>query len=601
MSLAGWPLWPRFQPDRLLKQQLALIDAQSNTPILIGWITAALTAWVFARLDALSTWAAWFALYSLTLLAMYLAFSSSRRQALPPRKRAWIIIVGFVGLGLMWGALVVLAALAGGDLPVLALVATVVASISAAVLGFCGSCWPVYLGFLLGAGTGVNAGFLLHDSSLAKILAVFAVLYVLSMLQFARNLERSALRLIELRFENLDLVARLQMQTQEAEAARARAEASSIDKSRFLAAASHDLRQPVHAIGLFLEALGNTDLSVKQRAIHGKAKSACDASGDMLGTLLDFSRIEAGVVQCRMSAVPLQSLLADLEREYAPQAEARRLHFKLRPTALSVRADLALLSLILRNLISNAVRYTASGGILIGCRRRGEQVWIEVWDTGIGIEAGEQEHIFTEFVQLANAERNRAQGLGLGLAIAQKLAMVMSTGVTVRSRPGRGSVFAVALAFAPGTPPTASDRAVAMNGSVSMPSLHDLQVLVVEDEAEVRDAMQQLLASWGCQCRAAASLDEALALAKAHAPEVLVTDYRLRNGITGRDVVHAVREMVTTPLSCIIVTGDTAPDRLRDATQADALLLHKPLPAPMLYRALAAARSRNGENEQQND
>ena len=580
--------WPHFQPDHLLQQQLALIDAQSNTPIVVGWLTAGVTLWVFHRLDAALVWAIWFSLYTLTLAAMYAAFSWSRRRRMPPRRRVWVIIGSFTFLGLMWGVLVVMAALAGGDLPLLALVATIVASVASAVLGFCGSCLPVYLGFLVAAGSAVNAGFLLYDSSLAKTLAVFALLYVLAMMQFARNLERASLRLIELRFENRDLVTQLQTETQRAETAREHAEASNLDKSRFLAAASHDLRQPVHAMGLFLEALSNTDLNAKQRAIHQKAQSACDASGDMLGTLLDFSRIEAGVVNCEPRSFALQPMLEDLAREYEPQAEAKRLHFTLRATPLWAMADPSLASLIVRNLISNAVRYTTSGGVLMGCRRRGEQVLIEVWDSGIGIDASQHEHVFKEFFQLANRERNRAQGLGLGLAIAQKLAGVMHTDITLRSRPGHGSVFAVALPLAARERTT--ELALATTDAPRTLSLQGLQVLVVEDDPEVREAMQQLLASWGCSCRSAAGLREAQTMAGELAPEVLLTDYRLSDGVTGRDVVQSLRAVVGPLLPCIIVTGDTAPDRLRDATDADALLLHKPLSAAVLYRALTRAR-----------
>lgn len=581
---------PHFAPDHLLKEQLALIDAQSNTPIIVGWLTAAVTLWIFERLDAVSAWAIWFSLYTLTLLAMYVAFSWSRRRRMPPRKRVWLIISGFAVLGLGWGMLVVIAARAGADLPTLALVATIVASIASAVLGFCGSCWPVYLAFLLVAGGAVNAGFVMHDGSLAKMLSVFSILYVLIMLQFARSLERSALRLIQLRFENRELVARLQAETQQAEIARANAEAANIDKSRFLAAASHDLRQPIHAVGLFLEALSNTELSEQQRSIHRKAQSACDASGDMLGTLLDYSRIEAGVVKSEPRAFLLQPVLAELEREYAAQAEAKRLHFTLRPTAHSVFADPSLTALILRNLIANAVRYTRTGGILIGCRLKGSQVRIEVWDSGIGIESTAHASIFKEFFQLANSERNRAQGLGLGLAIVQKIATTMGARVTLNSRPGRGSVFKLSLPRA-GEPQALSNVTDGNAATEVQPSLNGLQVLVVEDEPEVREAMQQLLTGWGCRCDAAADLAEAQVLASAHWPDVLVTDYRLRDGVTGRDAVQAIRAIAGPRLHCIIVTGDTAPDRLRDAAEESAVLLHKPLPAAILYRALLAARA----------
>lgn len=584
LRLQRW--WPQFQPDHLLQQQLALIDAQSNAPIIVGWLTAGLTLWVFQRLDAQWVWAIWFALYTLTLVAMYVAFSWSRRRRMAPRQRVWIMMAGFAVLGLMWGALVVMAALSGGDLPVLALVATVVASISAAVMGFCGSCWPVYVAFLLAAGGAVNAGFLLYDHSLAKTLVVFAALYVLSMLTFARSLERSALRLIELRFENRDLVAALQTQTVQAEAARELAEASNLDKSRFLAAASHDLRQPVHAIGLFLEALSNTDLNEKQRTIQRRAQSACDASGDMLGTLLDFSRIEAGVVKCEPRAFALQPVLAELAREYEPQAEAKRLHFRLRDTPLWVNADPSLTSLVVRNLISNAVRYTTRGGILIGCRMRGGTVRIEVWDTGIGIDPEQHGHIFKEFVQIANAERNRAQGLGLGLAIVQKIVGVMGATLALRSKLGSGSVFALSLPCAAAASAPLEVEALA-RGPLS---LVGLQVLVVEDEQELRDAMQQLLLSWGCRCKTAADLPTALTLIDDWTPDVVITDYRLRDCVTGRDIVRTIRDRIRPDLPCIIVTGDTAPDRLVEATESGATLLYKPLPADQLYGALAACR-----------
>ena len=592
MTRPSWLRWlqrPRFQPDHLLQQQLALIDAQSNTPIVVGWVTAGATLWIFHRLDAVLAWAIWFSLYTLTFVAMYAAFASSRRQRMAPSKRVWIVIVGYTVLGLLWGVQVIMAALAGGDLPVLAMVATIVASLASAVMGFCGSCFPVYLGFLLAAGSAVNVGFLIHDSSLARMLSVFAVLYVLTMLQFARNSERAALRLIELRFENRNLVARLRTQTQQAETAREQAEASNVDKSRFLAAASHDLRQPVHALGLFLEALKNTELNDRQRVIHGKAQSACDASGEMLSTLLDFSRIEAGVVKYEPRAFALQPLLAELEREYLPQAETKRLNLRLRNTWLGVASDPQLVSLVLRNLISNAVRYTRSGGILIGCRQRGERAVIEVWDTGIGIDPLQHKRIFMEFVQLANLERNRAQGLGLGLAIVKRLADVMNAQVTLRSAPGRGSVFALSL------PRSFADAAKTPTAAApSQPlSLAGLRVLVVEDEHDVREAMQQLLSSWGCVCCCAVDLHGALVAATEAPPDVLLTDYRLRDGVTGREVVRAVRAAVGGHLHCIIVTGDTAPERLRDAYDVDALLLHKPLPAAQLRAALSACCQRS--------
>ena len=597
LTALDFPRWLRFQPDRLLQQQLALIDAQANAPVLIGWVTAALTSWVFYRLQAIVMWGAWFAVYTGALALMYAVFAWSRRRGMQPRRRVWIIIGGFALFGLLWGALVVMAAVAGADLPMLALVATVVASIAAAVLGLCGSCWHVYLGYLLLAGVGVNAGLLLLDQALAHVLGVFSCLYVVCMLQFARSVERSALRLIALRFENVALVAELRTQTEQAEAARAQAEASNVDKSRFLAAASHDLRQPVHAMGLFIEALGNTELDPKQRAIHRKAQAACNASGEMLGTLLDFSRIEAAVVKFEPRAFSLQSVLSELAREYEPQAEAKGLHFRLRYTPLWVWSDPSLVSLMVRNFIANAVRYTSSGGLLMGCRLCEGQVRIEVWDSGIGIAAEQHQSIFKEFVQLANAERNRTQGLGLGLAIVQKISEVTGSRITLRSRLGKGSVFAITLAKAEPRQSSAWDTNV--DASATPPAqktlparLDGLRVLVVEDEPEVREAMAHLLASWGCDYRSAADMLDVAAFLIEWTPEVLLTDYRLRAGVTGRDVMRTVRSLVSAELPAIIVTGDTAPDRLVEAANSGATLLYKPVPAAQLFQALASCGRR---------
>ena len=228
---------------------------------------------------------------------------------------------------------------------------------------------------------------------------------------------------------------------QVAEEAQLVAERANAAKSKFLAAASHDLRQPIHAQGLFLGVLARSELTVYQRELLSSARAALEASGEMLNTLLDFSRIEAGVIKPQIRSFLLQPLLNKIENEFAPQADAKGLVYRTRETFLAVQSDPMLVELILRNLVSNAIRYTEHGGVLVGCRQRGNKVVLEVWDTGIGIEPTHQQEVFREFHQLGNPERDTRKGLGLGLAISDGLARALNHGLSLASKPGRGTVF----------------------------------------------------------------------------------------------------------------------------------------------------------------
>lgn len=568
-----------------LQEQVALIETHFSKALFGSWIAALLMLTMFHPLGAQRVWAWWFCGYSLLVAGSYwLARWASAHYAHTPPARINLLMVSMGLIGASWGLTTTLLHFAGGDIPALSMASAVAAGVAGAALGFCGSCWRVYASHLVLTVALINVGYILHGGHWAGIFAVFSSVYMLVLLVFGRTVETSALRSIQLRFENAELLTNLRQQTHEANEARSQAEAHSQDKSRFLAAASHDLRQPIHALGLFLEALALTPLNGKQRAIFDNATQACDASRNMLGTLLDFSRLDAGVVNHAPHNFAVQTVLADLYQEYAPQAEEKGLVFRLHDTPWAAYSDPALVSLVVRNLIANAVRYTQQGGILVGCRKRGKQLVIEVWDTGIGIPANEHQRIFKEFLQLSNPERDRTKGLGLGLAIVQGLCRVMGSQIALCSAVGRGSVFRLTLPMADGV----VVDSLRLDGE-SMPRVQGLRVLVVDDEAAVRESMQQLLTSWGCECTLAAGLHDALDFSPQQAPDVVVTDYRLHHGITGKDVIQALRQRWGSGLHCVIVTGDTAPDRLRDAHDTGAVLLHKPLTASQLMRALVPA------------
>jgi CheY-like chemotaxis protein len=402
----------------------------------------------------------------------------------------------------------------------------------------------------------------------------------------ARNSAAATRAAINLRFENIDLMGRLRVETEKAQAAHLKAEQANLAKSKFLAAASHDLRQPMHAQGLFLEALARSGLSASQDAILSSVRAASEASAGMLNTLLDFSRIEAGVVEPQIRPFHLQPLLTRIENELAPQANAKGLVYRSRETHAAVESDPALVELILRNLILNAIRYTGQGGVLVACRARGEQTLLEVWDTGIGIEPSQQQEIFHEFHQLGNPERDRNKGLGLGLAIAQGLARTMGHELSLASTPGHGSVFRLSLPIA---------RAAVVSDDLETAHSHarelNLRVLVIDDDEVVRAGMVQLLRGWGCACVAVESIAEAQAAARAYRPDMVISDYRLREQRTGAEAIAALRAEFGADLPALLITGDTAPERLREARASGVPLLHKPVSPSLLYRRLESMLS----------
>ncbi|MDB5514888.1 MAG: integral rane sensor hybrid histidine kinase, partial [Tardiphaga sp.] len=242
-----------------------------------------------------------------------------------------------------------------------------------------------------------------------------------------------------------------------------------------------------------------------------------------------------------------------------------------------------LMERILRNLISNAVRYTDKGKILVGCRRRGGAIWVEVWDTGVGIPGAERERVFEEYVQLQNPERDRTRGLGLGLAIVRRLGVLLSCELELRSQPGRGSCFRIAMPLAeaaPLSPPAAFEPAAADTGLGL--------ILVIDDEAPIRDGMRSLLAGWGYQVITAGSGAQMLAnLAPcAKRPDLIICDYRLRDGENGIDVIAALQSECNEAIPAMLITGDTAEDRLIEAQASGYLLLHKPVPNGKLRAAI---------------
>ncbi|CAO3435441.1 ATP-binding protein [Azospirillum endophyticum] len=301
-----------------------------------------------------------------------------------------------------------------------------------------------------------EAGFqTLHRLGLAALLITLLILVVEALAIFrpmtsqVRRQFADILRMAEtIERANATLEQQVRERTAELHAAKTAAEQAHRAKSRFLAHASHDLQQPLQAIGMFTGMLERQPQSGKAAALLTDLKAAQRSMRDLLNAILDISKLESGVVTPKSVALPLSPLLDQLEAEFAGQAEAKGLRMRAVPTNAVVRSDPALLERIVRNLIANAIRYTETGGVLVGCRTRGEMLWIEVYDTGRGIAEPDRRRIFEEFVQLDRPDRDRSEGIGLGLAIVERLARLLGHPVTVRSVEGCGTVFAVGVPLA---------------------------------------------------------------------------------------------------------------------------------------------------------
>ncbi|MEJ0046612.1 MAG: hybrid sensor histidine kinase/response regulator [Rhodospirillales bacterium] len=364
--------------------------------------------------------------------------------------------------------------------------------------------------------------------------------------------------------------------------AKAAAEEANETKTNFLAAVSHDLRQPLHAARLFLGEVGESVPSGRVGALVARVESALDSMDDMLESLLDMVRLDSGAWRVDPEACALGPLLARLVAETQPQAAEAGLRLRYVDSSAAVRTDRRLLERVLRNLIGNAVQYTERGSILVGCRLRGDEVRIDVVDTGIGIPREKWQVIFQEFHQLGITNRQSGKGLGLGLAIVDRAARMLGAAVDVQSEPGRGSRFSVTLKRVQPPPMPASPAASA---SVAE-ALAQCNVLVVEDDPAVRAGMSSLLRSWQCHVVAAESTEAALAKLQANGapPQVIIADYHLAGEDNGIRALTAVRSHYGIAIPALVMSSDRAPGLRAEAHAAGAVFLKKPV-APSKLRA----------------
>ena len=567
--------------DAITAEQAKFIHHNQPPAVLGGTVVVLLVAFVFWEVvpqNYLTAWVA--AIVAITAARMWVWHEYRSRTFTLAVSRQWLrVAVGGAALsGVLWGA-GSLFLIPPGELAYQLIFLWAVSMMAVASMFSYSAHVPTYMAYFLPA-TLTTLIVLLFQGTVAHISFVAGmILYVVVVVRFVATYNRMFFDAQTLRFANVELVDRL---TDQIEVARS----ANLAKSRFLAAASHDLRQPMHALNLYLGGLSGQEMSASAKTTLGNAAQCAQTMDGMFRALLDISRLDAGAVQPELRAFPLAPLLERIRVEHEPQARDKGLALRVVPSCAWVRADPVFLDRILRNLASNAVRYTASGAVLIGCRRRGERLRIEVRDTGPGIAPAEQRLVFEEFYQIGNDARGRSKGMGLGLAIVDRLARLLHAPVHLVSAPGRGSIFAVEMPLAPAAEPLA---AAAPRAGVPRGSLAGRLVAVVDDEEMILNATRTLLEQWQCTVVTAASASQAIEQLSTspRAPDAIVCDYRLGSE-SGLAVIDALRSEFNEDIPALLITGDTGPDRLREIERSGLNVLHKPVKDTALRDALGS-------------
>jgi signal transduction histidine kinase len=564
----------RAEQVRYLYQQIPTAFAVHAA---LGGLVAAL-AWPSLSERSVLGW------YAAVLVSMTIRLALWWRQRSSPPFAAgsphWLRrhVTASLLAGAAWGSGAVLL-LPGSPLVLRLGVTATVVCLAAGVSAITLASLPAVLAFTVAGVTPYALAFAWHGDRFSLLLAATMVVFIAGNSYLAWNNTRLFSELITLR---LSVVAE-----------RDAAERANQAKSRFLAAASHDLRQPLHAMTLLAEALHGRLRDHEDRRVLSRLQDSLSAMGKLFNALLDISRLDAGIVEPRVREFRLADLLDRLDSDSAPLARERHLEWRYQPSELSVRSDPVLLESLLRNLISNALRYTVHGHVGLACSERGGLVRIEVEDTGVGIPPSRQAEIFREFHQLENPERDADKGLGLGLAIVDRLAHLLDHRVEVRSAPGRGSCFSVLLPVA--SRPAAEEATWPPPEPELDQDLAGMVVLVIDDQAGALESMDLLLRHWGCETLLADSEERALAvtLQATRPPELIVADYRLRSDRNGHQAIERLRGELQRPIPALIITGDTAPERLREANASGETLMSKPVAPGRLRAFLRSVRRRS--------
>jgi two-component system, sensor histidine kinase len=555
----------------------------------LGALLLCAAMWTEIAATSMLVWAALIALNQLWRGALMRAFERMRPgpAAAPRWGRYWAIGSGLAGA--LWGGAAVAMFPASPAYQSLLIVCLFGAALGG--LNLTAVYKPSFYGFVLPALLPLIVRVAWVGDQVHWFIAGVLSVVLAFIVGFGHRLNDVLTRSLVIRYENVDLIGELRDRTRSAVDARAAAEAANRAKSQLLAAASHDLRQPLHALGLYVAALAARACNAEWRPLVTHVESAANALEIQFAQLIDLSRLDAGALTPERADIALAALFARIHAEFAPQAAARGLSLTTASTRLVTHSDAALLERIVGNLVANGIRYTNRGGVLLGARRRGNRIAIDVIDTGIGIAPAHRQRIFEEFYRVKDHARAAPRGMGLGLAIVRRFADLLGHEIALDSREGAGSRFRVLVPRAAEAPARARIRRSAQCPEPgAMTSFAGRVVAVVDDDAATLDAMQTLFETWGATVvcgEAIESLITAIGELELY-PDLIVADLRLADDRSGIDAVRQLRRELGVPIPAIIVSGDTGTSADREAHAAGLMLLPKPVVGATL-RATAIA------------
>lgn len=588
--------------DRARADQVATLYARGHLTTLsmgLGAMILCAALWSEVALSSMAAWSALIALNQVWRTALMRAFARMRPGPAAASRWGGYWAAGSTLAGALWGVAAVTAFPASPAYQALLIVCLFGAALGG--LNLTAVYKPSFYGFVLPALAPLIVRVAIVGDSVHLFIAGVMSVVLAFLVGFGHRLNDVLTRSLVIRYENIDLIGELKERTRSAIDARAAAEAANRAKSQLLAAASHDLRQPLHALGLYVAALAARARDAEWRSLVDHVESAANALELQFAQLIDLSKLDAGALTPEYADVPLSGLFARIGAEFAPQAAVRGLSFAIVPTRLVVRSDPALLERILGNLAANALRYTNRGGVVIGARRCRGRIAIDVVDTGLGIAIGHRQRIFEEFYQVKDvpAIMPARRGMGLGLAIVRRFADLLGHEIALDSCEGRGSRFRVlaprgtlvALRAHRGREPAASRDARCGTPFAAR------VVAVVDDDPDTIDAMRTLFETWGATVVGGDTVDALLAAIGAleRYPELVVADLRLANDRSGIDAVRRLRDELGFAVPAIIVSGDTGTRADREARTAGLMLLPKPVVAGTLEATATALMRHSGK------
>lgn len=564
--------------QKIYREQIRLIYAQGPVLVLGATLCAIIVTVYLWRFMPQSTLFLWLGAITLTtVLRIWVIRTYQRITEAERERRHWGVFfwIGTLSAGIIWGAWPLMF-YSVYNTEAMLLISTVFAGMVAVSAASGNIYMASFLSFSVPLVTPLAITHILSGNSVLSLTGILLLVFLAVNYFLASRGSLQFRELIRSRFEIQELLEQL-------EAEKTVADRAVIAKSRFLAAASHDMRQPLHALGLFLRALRNRETDSRQLRIIDDMSMSSESLNGLFNSLLDVSRLDAEIIEFMPTHVLIEELFDGLRAQFVQQSANKGIELIVKSRDCVVYTDAILFERVLRNLLSNAVQYTSHGQVVLSCEEAsdGSKI-ISLLDTGIGIPQEEREEIFSEYYQLNNPERDRGKGLGLGLSIVRRLCDLMGLQISLESAVNHGTEFRILV--------PAGDPAQARKSKEdSTPfKVKEFCVLLIDDEQQVLQGTRHMLEGWGCEVMLAKSVRDALsviALGK-NTPDLVLSDYRLRDGNNGVDAVAAIRESLEYEVPAVVVTGDTSPERLKEVIKAGLLLLHKPVPPDELQQLL---------------